>query len=70
MAEARTRDGWAHTSTVMALLANCHRDPKKTKPYRPADFDPFAKAAAPCAIGFDVLRDVFVGQSKPKSGKG
>jgi hypothetical protein len=42
MAEARSRDRWTHTSTLLAMLANIHRDPKKkSSPYRPADFSPF-----------------------------
>jgi len=43
MAEARGRDNWAHTSAVLALVANVNRDPKKTRAYRPADFDPYAQ---------------------------
>jgi len=42
MAEARSREAWAHTSAVLALLANVNRDPKKTRPFKPADFDPHA----------------------------
>ena len=38
MAEARARQAWAHTSTVLAMLANVNRDPKKHGPYRPEDF--------------------------------
>ena len=40
MAEARTQDAWSHTSALLALLANVHRDPKKHRVYKPADFDP------------------------------
>ena len=28
----------------MSLLANCHRDPKKSRPFKPADFIRGAKA--------------------------
>ncbi len=42
MAEARGRERWAHTSSVMALIANVNRDPKKGRAFRPADFDPHA----------------------------
>ncbi|MBM4020562.1 MAG: hypothetical protein FJ288_19965 [Planctomycetes bacterium] len=41
MAEARGRANWAQTSTVLALIANVNRDPKKTRAFRPADFNPF-----------------------------
>ena len=61
MAEARTRDAWSRTASVMALLANCHRDPKRTRAFKPGDFDPFAKAAHPLAkVGIEVLKDVFI----------
>ena len=29
-------------ATLIALLANVHRDPKKHRAYRPEDFDPYA----------------------------
>jgi len=41
MAEAKSRESWAHTSALMALIANVNRDPKKTRPFKPADFDPY-----------------------------
>lgn len=51
-------------ASLMALFANAHRDPKKGRPFRPADFDPFAagKQAAPRApnVGIGVLKTVFV----------
>jgi len=43
MAEARGRDDWAHTSAILALIANVNRDPKKTRPFKPSDFDPYAR---------------------------
>jgi len=42
MAEARGRDNWAHTSAILALIANVNRNPKKTRPYKPSDFDPYS----------------------------
>jgi hypothetical protein len=42
MAEARCRERWAHTSSVLALMANLNRDPKKTRAFRPSDFAPYA----------------------------
>lgn len=44
MAEGRDRQLWAHTSSVMALLANINRDPKKCGVLRAADFNPYAEA--------------------------
>ncbi|HNO80606.1 MAG TPA: hypothetical protein PKN33_21370 [Phycisphaerae bacterium] len=60
MAESRTRDAWGRTSSLMALLANCNRDPKKTRAYRPSDFDPFSKTGQPVKADFNLLREVFV----------
>lgn len=63
MAEARGRDAWAHTSAVMTLIANVNRDPKKTRPFKPSDFDPYsAKDRRENAIevsDMTVLRDAF-----------
>ncbi len=60
MAEGRARDEWARMSSLMALIANAHRDPKKTRAFRPRDFDPFAKRHEPVKVGVDVLKDVFI----------
>jgi hypothetical protein len=43
MAEGKNKALWCHTSSLMALIANCHRDPKKTSPYKPDHFNPYAK---------------------------
>jgi hypothetical protein len=62
MAEAVSRQRWAHTSAVMCVIANCHRDPKKTRPFTPADFDPHRqrKDAPQVKVGIGVLKQVFV----------
>lgn len=60
MSEARTRDAWSRTSSLMALLANCHRDPKKSRAYRPSDFDPFSRTSQPIQADFALLREMFV----------
>lgn len=67
MAEARMKDAWSRTSSLMALLANCHRDPKKTRAYRPSDFDPFGKNATPPTVGVGVLKDVFINGKLPEA---
>lgn len=41
MAEGRNRSLWAPTSHVLALLANIHRDRKKSSQFDPIDFDPY-----------------------------
>lgn len=70
MAEARSKDAWARTSAVMALLANLHRDPKKTRPFRPIDFDPYAVRdkhdEAIVVEDMAVLRQAFEGHKERK----
>ena len=72
MAEARSRDNWAHTSAVLALIANVNRDPKKSRPFKPADFDPYSardrrdeaiEVTAPGGAGMAVLKDAFTGKA-------
>lgn len=36
---ARMEYEWTHTSSLLCLLANCHRDPDEP-PFRPRDFNP------------------------------
>jgi len=41
MTEGRDRHVWNVVSQMMALVANCHRDPKKQrKSFHPDDFNP------------------------------
>ena len=61
MAEARQREAWTRTASIMALIANANRDHKKTRAFKPSDFDPFSKSskAAP-KVGVGVLKSVFI----------
>lgn len=43
MAEGLGRERWAHTSLLCALVANANRDPKRSRPVKPEDFDPYAR---------------------------
>jgi hypothetical protein len=43
MAEGHGRDEWGRWSVLLALTANCHRDPQKGRPAKPADFDPYCR---------------------------
>ena len=43
MAEGLGRERWGHTSLICAMFANAHRDPKRTRPFKPSDFDPYAR---------------------------
>ena len=74
MAEARVRDQWARTSSVMALIANTHRDPRKGKPFKPSDFAPGSAGSgndgenqAPPRVGVEVLRQVFLPRNHPRN---
>lgn len=63
MAEARGREAWAHTSGILALIANVNRDPKKTRPYKPGDFDPYSardkRSEAIAITDMAFLKDAF-----------
>ena len=54
---------WAQTAAVMALLANVNRDPKKTRAFRPDDFNPYIRAekraAAVTITDMGVLKEAF-----------
>jgi hypothetical protein len=67
MAEGRGRSEWAHTASILALLANAHRDPKRTKAFAPADFNPYEARDGRKPItktkDLSILKAVFV---KPK----
>lgn len=43
MAEGRSKAEWARLSSLLCMIANVNRDPKRrSEPYQPTDFDPFA----------------------------
>ena len=74
MSDARTRAAWSHTSALMALIANCNRDPKKSRAFKPSDFDPFTNAVDTEAIVVDetnvhLLRKQFTGESHGNGSK-
>ena len=61
MADARLQHTWNQTSALMALVANAHRDPKKTRPFKPADFNPLTNSSTVAAkTGVGILKQVFV----------
>jgi hypothetical protein len=62
MAEAKGKEAWGRMSALLALVANAHRDPKKTRAFKPADFDPYAAAERPVGKTKDlsILKRVFV----------
>ncbi len=61
MAEARGKFEWEQTSAIMALVVNMLRDPKKSKPVNPEDFNPYHKKIIPrLKAPISILKDVFV----------
>ena len=64
MADTKQNEDWNHTAAILAILANAHRDPKKTRPAKPADFHPYTKRTAPIEpppkVDITVLKAVFV----------
>lgn len=66
MAESSERSESARTSSLMALIANAHRDPKKTRAFKPSDFDPFARATERPTEGIGALRALFTNQHTPQ----
>ncbi len=67
MTEARTRERWNHTATLMALLANCHRD-ARTRAFTPADFHPLVSThQSPLpTTELSILKTVFVDRRMPE----
>ena len=63
MAEARRREAWSHTATLLAMTANVHRNPKKhTRPFSPVEFHPLlgAQPSAVMKTPIETLKRVFV----------
>ena len=75
MAEARQQDNWNYAASVMALLANLNRDPKKGRALRPQDFHPLhhnnrttrQTNEPPLKVDLAVLKTVFV-DNRPGGG--
>jgi len=66
MAEGRQRVEWARNAALMALIANTQRDPKKTRAFRPSDFDPFSRTRSIPKADISVLKTVFIDKTMPK----
>ena len=64
MVEGRTQEDWNHTASVLAMVANVNRDPKKGRPLNPADFHPMretkASAPPPPKAPVSLLKTIFV----------
>jgi len=44
--EFKDKQEWNRISSLMALVCNINRDPKKTKAFSPADFNPYLQKQA------------------------
>jgi len=68
MAEERERTAWERTAQLLAMTFNMNRGPK-TKPIKPAQFNPFrsrvaaAKKSLPKTKDLSVLKSIFVDQT-------
>ena len=65
MAEGRGRDEWGRMSSLLALVANVNRDPKHTRAFTPADFNPYEAKSESVGVpltreNFRLLKQVFV----------
>jgi hypothetical protein len=68
MGEARSQILWNHTSSVLAMLANIHRDAKRSKVYHPSDFSPHGKKRSQprTMVGIEALKHVFIDRMQEK----
>ena len=65
MAQERQRDQWAHTSLVLSVIANIHRDPKKGHRFTADDFNPLStRKRSSLRTGVGILKRIFVDNRK------
>lgn len=69
MLDGRQRHDWSIAATVMSVVANTARDPKRSRLLKPSDFDPFNKPARPVRVDVSVLKDVFIDRRMPEVAK-
>lgn len=65
MAKAADKNRWSHTAELMALIANCHRDPDRHRqPFTAAEINPYARDKHPKingALSGDDMRETLRG---------
>ena len=67
MVEGQGKFEWNRTASLMALLVNLNRDPRKGKAASPKDFNPFApKEPVPVLRGREMLSALKAAFIKPK----
>ena len=65
MSKARAELEWQQTSSVLSLIANVNRNPMRTGPFKPDDFNPTIERRPLPDVPITVLRDVFVDKKVP-----
>lgn len=73
MGEGRSRSMWAHTSALLAMEANLHRDPKKSRSFKPDDFNPHMRkkhSGLTKKEAFKMLKQAFVRDRGKKHQRG
>lgn len=61
---------WQHTSALLAMLANTHRDPKRFRAYKPKDFDPYRQKKKKIVVtDMSVLKSAFAGRGRERNAK-
>lgn len=69
MLEGRQRHDWSIASSLMAVIANASRDPKRSRRLHPSDFDPFSTRQRRIMADVSVLKDVFIDGKFPAHAK-
>jgi hypothetical protein len=61
MADSRGKDNWNHTSSLLAMLFNINRDPKKQRAVSPEVFNPYVnhKPKKDTRMAFDFMRELW-----------
>jgi hypothetical protein len=62
MADSRGRDNWNHTSSLLTMLFNINRDPKKQRAISPDVFNPYVtqKPKKDTRMAFDFMKELWV----------
>lgn len=69
MLDGKQRHDWSIAASVMSVMANLQRDPKRSRRLHPSDFDPFSKHQRPVKVDVSVLKDVFIDGKFPSHSK-
>jgi len=65
MVNARCRDSWDHTASLLSLIYNVNRDPGRQRAISPAELNPYAPKRKEEKImlkgkNIKILKDIFV----------